>query len=64
MTNKTKSIEIDRKLGDHTLACDGAQREARYRDTKTGRYNGVHLFGPSGTKVYTDSLLNILKRQN
>ena len=28
-------------IGEHTIACDGAQREARYRDTKTGRYNGV-----------------------
>ena len=49
-------------IGEHTIACDGAQREARYRDTKTGRYNGVHLFGPSGTKAYTESLLIILKK--
>ena len=35
-------------------------REARYKDTKTGHFNGVHLFGPSGVKSYTKSLLSIL----
>ena len=48
-------------VGDHTIECNGAIREARYRETKTGRYDGIHLYGSSGRKAYTNSVLNILR---
>ena len=48
-------------IGTHSLDCVGATQEARYRDTKTGKFDGVHLYGSSGRKAYTVSVLNILK---
>ena len=48
-------------IGDHSLSCNGAVRESRYKDTRSGRYNGIHLYGPSGSKAYTASVINILK---
>ena len=47
-------------IGNHNLDCHGAVLEARYRDTQTKRFDGVHLYGPSGMKAYTASVLNIL----
>ena len=48
-------------LGAHNIDCSGAILSARYRHTKTGRFDGVHLYGSSGSKAYTKSILNILK---
>ena len=48
-------------IGCHNIDCTGAIKEARYRETKTGKYDGIHLFGSSGRKTYTLSVLNILK---
>ena len=48
-------------IGSHNIECAGAIREARYRHTRSGRYDGVHLFGSSGKKAYTMSVLNILR---
>ena len=48
-------------VGIHNIDCSGAIQAARYRDTKTGRFDGVHLYGSSGSKAYTQSVLNILK---
>ena len=48
-------------VGDHNIECNGAIREARYRHTRTGRFDGIHLYGSSGRKAYTNSVLNILK---
>ena len=48
-------------VGAHNIECSGAIREARYRHTMSGRYDGVHLYGSSGKKAYTLSVLNILK---
>ena len=48
-------------VGTHDIECTGSIREARYRETKTGRLDGLHLFGSSGQKTYTNSVLNILK---
>ena len=60
------SSDLKEKLiiGDHTLDCEGAVREARYKNSRTGRYNSVHLFGPSGVKAYTESILKIFKSAN
>ena len=47
-------------IGNHNLQCHGAVQEARYRNNQTRRFDGVHLYGPSGMKAYTASVLNIL----
>ena len=51
-------------VGIHNLECTGGIREARYRDIRDKRYDGVHMYGPSGMKAYTISVLNILKSAN
>ena len=48
-------------IGGHNIECTGAVRESRYRETKTGKFDGVHLYGSSGRKAYTNSVLNILQ---
>ena len=48
-------------IGNHTIECTGAIKESRYRETKSGRFDGIHLYGSSGRKAYTLSMLNILK---
>ena len=48
-------------IGTHNIECTGAIKESRYRETKSGKFDGVHLFGSSGSKAYTKSVLNILK---
>ena len=48
-------------IGAHSLECAGGVQEARYWDMKTNKYDGVHLYGPSGRKAYTISVLNILR---
>ena len=48
-------------IGNHNIDCTGSIKEARYRETKTGRFDGIHLYGSSGQKAYTKSVLNILK---
>ena len=47
------------KLGNHKLECTGGVREARYRSGR--KYDGVHMYGPSGRKSYTESVLMILR---
>ena len=49
-------------VGTHNIDCSGAIQAARYRNTRTGRFDGVYLYGSSGNKAYTLSLLNILKK--
>ena len=48
-------------IGSHNIDCSGAVQSARYRHTKSGRFDGVHLYGSSGSKAYTLSMLNILR---
>ena len=47
-------------IGNHTLDCSGGVMLARYKDIKSGRFDGVHLYGPSGQKAYTESIMQIL----
>jgi hypothetical protein len=35
-------------IGNHNIDCSGSIRESRYRHTKSGRYDGIHLYGSSG----------------
>ena len=48
-------------IGTHNIDCTGAVQSARYRHTQTGKFDGVHLYGTTGSKAYTNSVLNILK---
>lgn len=47
-------------IGQHDLVSNGAIFEARYQDIIRKRFDGVHLWGPSGSKAYTLSLFNVL----
>ena len=53
---QTKKISI----GNHNLDCHGGVFETRYRNSQTNKFDGIHLYGPSGVKAYTASVLNIL----
>ena len=48
-------------IGTHNIDCTGAVQSARYRHTQTGKFDGVHLYGTSGSKAYTNSVVNIFK---
>ena len=64
LTNMWINSELKDKIfvGSHeTIACTGGVREARYRCTQSGRFDGVHLYGPSGMKTYTNSVMQILR---
>ena len=47
-------------IGQHDLDCVGGVREARYHDIMNNRYDAVHMFGSTGKKAYTVSVLEIL----
>ena len=49
-------------IGTHNIECSGAIQQARYRETRSGKFDGIHMFGPSGRKFYTLSVLNIFKK--
>ena len=51
-------------IGNHNIECTGAIKESRYRHTKSGKFDGIHLYGSSGRKAYTLSVLSILKAAN
>ena len=48
-------------IGTHELNCSGGVLQARYRDTVSGRFDGIHMYGPSGQKAYTASVMKILR---
>ena len=47
-------------IGNHDLECSGGVLQARYRDSATNRFDGVHMYGASGQKAYTASVINVL----
>ena len=47
-------------IGNHNLECSGGVFEARYRNTQAKKFDGIHMYGPSGMKAYTASVLSIL----
>ena len=47
-------------IGNHNLDCTNGIFEARYRDIQSNRFDAIHLFGLSGIKVYSASVINIL----
>ena len=48
-------------LGKHNLDCPADMANAWYMDDRTGRYDGVHLYGSRGSWAYTMSVLTILQ---
>ena len=40
-------------IGNHNIECTGAIKESRYREPKTGRFDGIHMLVNSGRKFYT-----------
>ena len=55
LTDQWMSCPCD---GSHNIDSSGAIQQSRYREFKTGRFNGIHLLGSSGRKIYTLSVLN------
>ena len=49
-------------IANHRLECSPGSYETRYRNRRSGQYDGVHMYGPSGRKAYTESLLFILRQ--
>ena len=49
-------------IGRHSLESSGvgATHVARYQNSKTGRCDGVHLYGPTGWVDYTNSVKTIM----
>ena len=47
-------------IGSHSLECSPGDRDKRFRDDKTGHFDGIHMFGNLGKLAYTDSVINIL----
>ena len=64
LTKQWISSKLKNKIfvGSHNLECSGAIQQSRYRQSKSGRFDGVHLLGNSGPKFYTLSVLNILRK--
>ena len=46
-------------IGSHSLECSGGIRDSRYRKGKL--FEGIHMYGPSGRKAYTESVLKIIR---
>ena len=47
-------------IGNHDLDCSGGVLLARFKDSKSGKFDGIHMYGPSGQKAYTNSVMKIL----
>jgi hypothetical protein len=48
-------------IAPHTLDCSDDLIDARYKDDRTGRYDGIHMYGAGAKQAYTHSLLQIFK---
>ena len=48
-------------IGKHSLDCNISMLTTRYRDDKTGRYDGIHMFGREGSIAFTNSVSSILE---
>ena len=47
-------------IGKHSLDCSGDMINARYRDSQSGRYDGVHMYSREGMQAYTRSVSKII----
>ena len=48
-------------IGKHSLDCTNDQRDIRYRDERSNRYDGVHMYSSYGKRAFTRSVTKILK---
>ena len=48
-------------VGNHVIDCSGSKLNETFCDPCTGRFDGIQLHGWRGRKVYTQSVLRILK---
>ena len=48
-------------IGEHRLDCSNREQIHRYTDVNTKRYDGIHMYGKSGQRAYTESVLSIMK---
>ena len=48
-------------IANHSLDCAGGVQLTRFKDSIKGEYDGVHMFGPSGKKALTVSILDALR---
>ena len=44
----------------HKLECSSETQKLRYTDDKSGRYDGIHMYGRAGQKAYSASVLTII----
>ena len=49
-------------IGIHNLNCSIQLREARYTNAKTGKFDGIHMYGEDGKEATTNSIIEILKQ--
>ena len=49
-------------IGEHRLDCSDSTQVLRYTDERTNRYDGIHMYGSSGKRAYTASVLAILNK--
>ena len=47
-------------VGNHDLECSGGVLLARYKDSISGKFDGLHMFGPSGERAYTNSVMKVI----
>ena len=49
-------------IGSHTLHSYGIGKtfENRYINMRNGQFDGVHLFGPTGQRDFTESIIKII----
>ena len=48
-------------LGKHNLDCDIPRLANRYRNYRTGQYDGINMYGRDGLTAHTDSISHILE---
>ena len=60
LKNSAFSDKID--IGSHSFSDFGAGKThcSRFKNSKTGHYDGIHYFGPSGSFEITKSISNII----
>ena len=49
------------KIGTHKLDCSENEFNDRYKDVKTNRFDGLHMYGKDGRSSYTRNLISIFR---
>ena len=60
ISDSSSHIKSKVRIGNHNLDCSGGVMLARYKNIPMNKFDGIHMYGPSGMKAYTASVLNIL----